>query len=1025
MNLTNFAIKNYRFTLVLTLMVAALGISTLLNMPRSEDPSMHAPMFIVTTIYPGMSPGDMEEQVVEPLEENIYSLDNIKEIESTITNGVALVRVEFEYHSDVDNKYQELVAEVNGMRDRLPRDIYSIQVEKIDPTNVNILQMELISEYASKDRLKTWAEDLKEELQRVKALKNVQIHGLPEQIVRVDIDPGTLSRLKIPLDAVAQSLKEELANIPGGSILGGDKTYNLHTGGDLRTIEEIENIIVRGSRERNIRLSDVAAVYYDFAPQNHIVRLNGYRAVSVVAALKEGKNISAAQEEYLSVIRKFDEQLPADIDLVLHFDQAENVNQRLAGLGKDFLIAIGLVLLTLLPLGNRASFVVMLAIPLSLTIGVIALNLLGYSLNQLSIVGFVVALGLLVDDSIVVVENIERWMREGYGRMEAVRRATAQITKAVLGCTATLVIAFLPLLFLPEASGDFIRSLPVAIIATVLGSMIVALTIVPFFSSKILNPHRDERGNIFLQGLQKVIHSAYAPLLDKGLKHPVLTLLIAGIIFTTALMLVPVIGTSLFPASEKPQIMIEVRTPLQSNIYYTDSVMKGIEEELKDMPEVRFFTSNTGKGNPQIYYNVLQRNESSNFGEIFVQLQPDTSPDEKVALITRLRERWISYPGAAIEVKDFQQGTPMTAPVEVKIFGDDLSVLRNLAARTVDTLEATPGTVYINNPVKNLKSDIRLNVDKAKARSLGVSSARIAQTARMAITGITVGTFTQAGTTEGHDVVVSVPGPSHPDLSIFHDLYVHNNRGNAIPVNQIADFELESSSALITRYDKMRYVPISTFVREGYNTDDITRQVISGMDEMEWPAGYHYEMGGVMEGRSDSFGGFGSIILVASFLFISVLILQFGTFKSTFIVLSVIPLGIVGAVLALLITGHTLSFVATIGIIALAGIEVKNTILQVDFTNELRANGMPLIEAIEKAGEARFLPIILTTLTAIGGLLPIAMSSNPLVSPLAIVMIGGLISSTLLARVVTPVVYKLIPPEIVRDDSKEPPVRTE
>src|SRR5690606_24892658 len=238
-----------------------------------------------------------------------------------------------------------------------------------------------------------------------------------------------------------------------------------------------------------------------------------------------------------------------------------------------------------------------------------------------------------------------------------------------------------------------------------------------------------------------------------------------------------------------------------------------------------------------------------------------------------------------------------TAPVEVKIFGDDLSVLRNLAARTVDTLEATPGTVYINNPVKNLKSDIRLNVDKAKARSLGVSSARIAQTARMAITGVTVGTFTQAGATEGHDVVVSVPGPSHPDLSIFHDLYVHNNRGNAIPVNQIADFELESSSALITRYDKMRYVPISTFVREGYNTDDITRQVISGMDEMEWPAGYHYEMGGVMEGRSDSFGGFGSIILVASFLFISVLILQFGTFKSTFIVLSVIPLGIVGAVL--------------------------------------------------------------------------------------------------------------------------------
>lgn len=1013
MNITTYAIKNYRFTLILTLMVAALGISSLLKMPRAEDPSMHAPMFPVTVIYPGTSPEDMEELVAKPLEQKIYGLDNIKKITTTIRNSVAVLLVEFEYNSNVDNKYQELTTEVNSMRDKLPQDIYSITVDKADPTNVNILQMELVSENASREKLNKAAIDLKEALEKINNLKDVKIHGLPNPIIRVDLNLNKMANLNIPTNGVMLALKSELAKIPGGSVEEGTKSFNVKTGGTLTSVDDIKNVIVGGTPQRNIYLKDIADVYTDYAQQKHIVRLNGFRAVTVTAALKEGKNITTTQKEYLPVIYKFKKTLPSNIDLVLHFDQAENVNNRLSGLGKDFLIAIGLVLLTLLPLGNRASLVVMLAIPLSLALGIIALNLLGFSLNQLSIVGFVVALGLLVDDSIVVVENIERWMREGHSRLDAVKKATGQITKAVLGCTATLVIAFMPLLFLPEASGDFIKSLPVAIISTVLGSMIVALTIVPFFSSKILKPHENENGNIFLRGLQKGIHKIYAPVLDRGLKYPVITLLIAAAIFAGALLLIPVIGTSLFPASEKPQFLIDVNTPFQSNILYTDSVMKNIEKELKKIPEVEYFTSNTGKGNPQVYYNVMQRNESSDFGEIFVQLQPGVKAGGKRAIIEKLRNKWTPYPGAKIEVKDFQQGTPMAAPVEVKIFGDDLDTLRKLAAQVADSLATTDGTVYINDPVKNLKSDIRVHIDKARAQSLGIPTANIANAVRMAVTGLTAGTVTNPDDPDNnYDILVTVPRPSYPDLSVFNSLYVNNIQGKSTPLNQVADFRLESSPEMITRLNKIRYVSVTSFVKDGFITNEVTKDVIDKMNRMQFTKGYHYEMGGEMEGRSESFGGFGSVILVASFLFFAVLILQFGTFKSTFIVLSVIPLGIVGAVIALLITGNTLSFVATIGIVALAGIEVKNTILQVDFTNELREKGMPLIEAIEKAGEARFLPIILTTLTAIGGLVPIAMSSNPLISPLAIVMIGGLVSSTLLSRVVTPVVYKLIPPKI-------------
>lgn len=1013
MRISEYSIKNYQFTLIMVLMVIAIGVSTVLGMPRSEDPELNAPIFPVVVVYPGTSPKDMEELVVKPMEKEIYGLDDIKRIRTSIRDGLAVLSVEYRYRVNVDDKYQELVREVNGLRSSLPQDIYMIDVQKIDPSNVNILQMSLISENASRDKLRNAAEDLQDELEKIPALKNVDIQGLPDPVIRVDAQLDKLSQLHLPVTLLANALQSEIANIPGGSVNEGSKSFNIKTNGDYQDLDEIKNTVVASVNGNNIFLKDVANVYFDYSPQTHITRLNGHRAVFVIAALKKGENISAVQKQYLPVIEKFRSTLPSSIDLQLQFDQADNVNHRLSTLGVDFLIAIGLVLITLLPLGLRASLVVMISIPLSLGIGIILINLCGYNLNQLSIVGLVVALGLLVDDSIVVVENIERWMREGHSRLEATIKATNQIGKAVLGCTATLIIAFMPLAFMPEASGEFIRSLPISVISTILGSLIVALTIVPFLSSRILKPHADEHGNIFLRGLQKLIHGSYSVLLDKALKRPWMTIVIAALIFAGSLALIPVIGSSLFPSSEKPQFMIDITAPLQSNIYYTDTITKRVERELVKMPEVKYYSSNVGKGNPRVYYNVNQQNERTDFAEIFVQLEPDTKPDRKLEIIEQLRSQWTPFPGAKVEVKNFEQGQPMLSPVEVRILGENLDTLRVLASRVEEMLKKTEGAMYVNNPIRNLKSDIRININKDKANQLGVPTINIGRTVRMAVAGLPVGTFSDPNT-EGDDytIMLSVPRPSYPDLTVFNNLYVNNNQGKAIPLSQLADIRFETSPLNINHYNKTRTVTVNAFVKKGYLNDKVITDVIEQMDRMKLPAGYSYQMGGEVEGRNESFGGFGSIILFTVFMFIAVLVLQFKTFKSTLIVLSVIPLGIVGAVLALLVTGNSLSFVATIGIVALAGIEVKNTILLVDFTNHLREEGMGLLQAIEEAGEKRFLPIILTTFTAIGGLLPIALSSNPLISPLAIVMIGGLISSTLLSRIVTPVIYKLMPPKV-------------
>ncbi|MFY7918568.1 MAG: efflux RND transporter permease subunit, partial [Chryseotalea sp.] len=378
MKISDYAVKNYQFTLVIFLMIIALGVTTILNMPRSEDPELNAPQYPIVAVFPGTSPKDMEELVVKPMERKISELKDIKKIKTNISDGVAVLFVEYKYESDVDEKYNELVREVNALRNELPANLASLEVRRVLPSDVNIIQVALVSENASRDKLKFYAEELQEELEKIKQLKNVKIHGLPDQIVRIDLQLDKLAQLKIPLEAVIGSLQSEVANIPGGSVDAGTKSFNIKTSGNYKNADEVANTIIYSVNGKNIFLKDVARVYPSFEDETHITRLNGYRSVFVTAAQKPGENISKTQKIYQPVIESFRKSLPSNIDLVHHFDQADNVNKRLKGLGFDFILAILLVAITLLPLGQRAAIIVMISIPLSLAIGIVIMNYLGY-----------------------------------------------------------------------------------------------------------------------------------------------------------------------------------------------------------------------------------------------------------------------------------------------------------------------------------------------------------------------------------------------------------------------------------------------------------------------------------------------------------------------------------------------------------------------------------------------------------------------------------------------------------------------
>lgn len=1013
MKITNFSVKNYQFTLILALLVAVVGVLTLFTMPRAEDPSTHPPQYLITVIYPGTSPKDMEEQVVKPIENKIYGLENIEKILTTVEDGVAAFQVKFKYGVDVDNKYQEISTEMNALKSsELPKDIYQIKTEKISSSDVKILQVALVSENASDKKLRDEADKLKTKIEKITNLKDVKYSGIPEQEIRVDLNLEKLAQLRIPLNVVMGSLQSEAADIPGGSIDMDTKVFNVKTSGKFKNADDVANTVVYNANGKIIYMKDVAEVSYKSEVAYHITRINGHRCVLVTAGMKDNVNISDVQKEYLPIVDSFSKDLPQNIKLVKNFDQADMVSKRLGHLGFDFGLAILLVVITLVPLGLRASGIVMISIPLSLALGLIAMNALGYSLNQLSIVGLVVALGLLVDDSIVVVENIERWLREGHSKMDAVLKGTKQIGVAVIGTTATLVIAFIPLAFLPDMAGEFIRSLPMAVITSVLASMVVALTLVPFLGSRFLKTHEHEGGNIFLQYLQNFLTNAYKNIMPKALKFPKTTIAISIFLSAIAFGLFSVAGFKLFPTSEKPMFLINIKMPLQANISESDRVTKIVEAELKNHKEIVYFTSNVGHGNPQIYYNVHPQDRKSDFAQIFVQLEEEAKPSEKTILIQELREKFKTMPYAKVEVKDFEQGTPLEANIVVRLFGEDQEVLRKLSSEVETILRNQEGTVYINNELNTYKTDVKVKINKEKARTLGVLTSEIDKVIRLAVAGLTVGDYID-DRGDARNVTITLPRDKFSNLDALKNLYVNNVQGTPIALNQIATLTFETAPTAINHFNKSRFSKVSAMTKEGYLANDLLVNIIPKLDKLKMPKGYYYKLSGEKESEGDALGGnFLAVIILSTFLFIAVLLLQFKTFKGIIIVLSIIPLGVLGGVLFLIASGNPMSLVSIIGFIGLSGIQVKNSLLLVDFTNQLRQEGKSIDEAIAIAGETRFLPVVLTSVTAICGLIPLALNSNPQISPLAIVLIGGLISSTILARIVTPVMYKLIPPKL-------------
>ena len=1011
MKLTDHAVKHSQFTLVVFACLAALGVTSFLSIPRQEDPSLKIPSFIVVAVYPGANATDIEQLVARPLEDAFKELDDIDRIRSAVKDGFVSLTVDFFYGTDPEKKYDEVLRQVNVERPRLPGGVTEVEVRKIQTVNVAMMQVALVSPEASYARLQDLAESLRKRFEAVAGVRQARKHAFPEKQVRVSLDPDRIAQLKLPLGQVIAAIQGDNAVIPGGATELGDRRFNLKTSGSYADLDEVRRTPVAWGGEAVVRLGDVADVQWTTADKEDFGRYNGERAVFVTARPRESQNLLALSAGLRAEIDRFRATLPGDVRLEIGWDQSVNVESRLGRLEHDFVIAFALVLLTVLPLGFRASLLVLVSIPLSLAMGLTALHFVGYSLNQLSIVGCVIALGLLVDDSIVVVENIVRYRRMGRGPVEAALEGTRQIAVAVVGTTATLLLAFLPLLMLPGGPGQFIRSLPLAVVFTVLASMIVALTIIPLLASLVLRGREPEEGNVLLRLLHRGISRSYRPILHWVMEHRIAALAASALMVAGSLALVPQIGFSLFPKAGVPQFLVQIEAEDGASLTATDAIARRVEALLAKTSEVGNVFTTVGNNNPQIYYNEVPAAAKANVAEIFAALKT-YDPKRSPAVLAALQREVAEIPDARIVVKEFENGPPIEAPIAVRLMADDLDVLARYSAEVERILSGIEGTRSINNKLRVKRTDLRVVIDKPKAALLGVAEAEIDRAVRLAFAGIDVGRFRERDGDQ-YAIQVALPRGERATLENWPKIQVQSaTTGAYLPIAQVAELAFESAPPVIQRYNRERSATVTAFVEAGFNVDRLTRATETELKKIEWPPGVRWSFGGEVESRKESFGGLGGAILIAAFGILAILVLEFGSFRGTLIVASVIPLGFIGGILGLWLTGYSLSFMAAIGFVALIGIEIKNSILLVEFTDQLRAEGVELRTAIERAGEVRFLPVVLTTMTALGALLPLALQGSGLYSPLAVVIIGGLISSLLLSRLVTPVLYSLLPPPL-------------
>jgi multidrug efflux pump len=993
-------LRYYRVSILVVTALLFAGAWSFVTLPRGEDPDFDVFDLRIVTTYPGADPATVENLVTRPIEDAIAELNEIKIIESTSISGLSIFKVTVRNDAEPTDVVEEIREKIDEIRSDLPE-------RASDPMamtfNTGEIPLVIVSITGSGDYryLERWASRIRRELREVEGVSSVEIEGMPERQILIDVDNERLAQLRIPLTRIAEILRIENASVPGGTLDVGAVRYLMQNPNEYRSLEEIGDTVIGQFGDSLILLRDVANVRDSHEdPPRYVVRTNSEPALLLAVVKRDGTNTVAVADRVREALNGLRPSLPPELELRLISDRGESVAGLLGTLGWNALGG-GLIVVLVVSffLGVRQGLVVSVSIPLAVLITLTLMRLTGVDLNQVSIFGLVLALGMLVDSGLVVVENIGRQVELGLPLQRAVIVGVDEVKMPVLASTLTTIAAFVPMLMLQGNLGAFMTAMPLTVIYSLSGSLLVAFTVIPLLCYTLWRrfPPPPETQSATSRALDLYTETA-----KWALRHRFLTLLLATGAFALSLATIPILGLQLFPKAEKSFFSIDIRLPGEANIETTSLIATRVEALLAANDGVRDYTVNIGKGGPMFYYNVERTRERTNYAQVLVNVK-GVSAD---GIVAELEPELRRIAGATVVPKVLVQGPIGGAPIQVRVAGPDLHVLAGLAREIRQRTADITGITDLHDNLGDTTPQIVLDLDRRKAGLLGVDSFSFSRTILMALNGETATQYRGGG--DEIPVVVRLDRRSVQETSSIERLYLPSSQGTILPFTEVASIREVEGFATIVHRDGRRVVTVEANT-SGRLADDVLRDVQVRLADLSLPEGYAISFGGEEEERRESFAGLWEALVLALLLIYAMLAIQFNSFVQPIVILLTVPLGLTGALVGLLVTGNPFGLMSFIGIVSLTGIIINDSIVLTDFANYLqRVEGKRRLEALLGAGRLRFRPVIVTSITTIGGLTPLAIWGGTLWSPLACAVIFGLIGATVLILIVLPVIYSIL-----------------
>jgi multidrug efflux pump subunit AcrB len=1087
--LTSFAIDHFTSILVLTFIIVLMGLISYATVPKEATPEIVIPNIFVSTVYPGVAPRDIETLVTRPIEEEVSSISEVKIISSVSGEGYSSINVEFVAGTDMNDALQKVRERVDIAKPKLPSAVEEPRVIEIDISEFPIMQVNVAGNY-DLVRLREVAEDIQDELEQISSILEVTLAGGLEREVQVDVDLAKLKFYDISYDDVNNAIRAENVTIPGGSIEVGAMKYLVRVPGEFGDTAPIADVVVKIRQDQPIYVKDVARVDFGFKAQETYARLDGNPVVTLGVKKRSGENIIETAAAVKAAIARMTPILPPGTIIKITSDQSEDIKSMVNNLENNIISGLLLVIGVLLFfMGVRNASFVGIAIPFSMLLSFTIMQLVGITLNMVVLFSLILALGMLVDNAIVVVENIYRFREQGFDKIEAAKLGTGEVAMPIIASTATTLAAFLPMAFWPDVVGEFMKYLPYTLIITLSSSLFIGLIIIPALASRWLRLEGVARtpltkamkavivvgvlliilkgmtvnqmatvlltgtagllylvnryllhpiGHWFMtHGFQTILR-AYETTLRWALHHRLLMMFVALATMVSAVVAFGKYsqGIEFFPENIPPSnAYIQVEAPLGTNVNQTDKIVNRIESNLKTLSGYDEFEStvSTVGASTSAGFGGGQGTNLATVAVHFLDYK-DRTYDTFNTVDDMKNMLEMSVAGGEFAVDKPDMGPPTGKAVNLEISGESPARLKELGDEVVGILERSSIFVKLDgleSDMSNARPELDIQVDREKAALWGLNTRDVGTTVRNAINGSEASKYRDGE--DEYDIIVRLAPEYREDLNTIGDLTIMNEDGQQIPISSVATWQVAEGSGDINRKDLERVVTVSSAVRPGYNANAVLAEVRHELEEYSasLPSGYQLRYTGQQEDQQKSQDFLSRAFLMALMLTALILISQFDSVFKPAIIVSSIVLSIIGVLVQLIVFKMPFGIVMTgVGVISLAGVVVNNAIVMIAYIETLRhRDDMELFESVVLAGKTRFRPVILTAITTVLGMLPLAVGLNldfygfftalapdlywggeqaAMWGPMALAVIFGLTFATFLTLVLVPVMVSLL-----------------